>query len=62
MILFALVGAVLYLFGIDLEPALAITLGILAAVGALLWIAWALHYVVSGRYELDRRLEQVTRR
>lgn len=63
MIVFALVGALLYgLFGVDLTPAIPIVFGGLLTVGVMFWIVWTLHYVASGRYELDRRLEQVTRR
>ncbi len=62
MTVFALVGAGLYVSGIDLTPALYIVFGGLLTVGILLWIGWTLHYVASGRYELDQRLEQVTHR
>jgi len=63
LLLFALVGAGLYVvWGVDLTPAIPLVLGGLLAVGAVLWIGWTLHYVASGQYQIDRRIEHVTRR
>ncbi|GAP05195.1 hypothetical protein ATHL_00025 [Anaerolinea thermolimosa] len=68
MILFALIGAGLYLSGVDFEKILhlngdTVLIGIAGALALafLGWGVWTVIYTVV-RYPVDRRLEQVTRR
>ena len=68
ILLFALVGAGLYLAGVDFEALLgldaAVVDTVLLTVGALFGLAfivrtvWAIAYIASGQYALDKRLDQ----
>jgi hypothetical protein len=68
ILLFALVGAGLYLAGVDFEALLgldaAVVDTVLLTVGALFALAfivrtvWTIAYIASGQYALDKRLDQ----
>lgn len=68
ILLFALVGAGLYLAGVDFEALLgldaAVVDTVLLTVGALFGLAfivrtvWTIAYIASGQYALDKRLDQ----
>jgi hypothetical protein len=68
LILFALVGAGLYLAGVDFKALLgldaAVVDTVLLVTGALFGLAfivrtvWTIAYIASGQYALDKRLDQ----
>lgn len=68
LILFGLVGAGLYLAGVDFEAILGLdtaavdtvllTVGALFALAFIVRTVWTIAYIASGQYALDKRLDQ----